>query len=88
MIVKEDMLGQAMKICPIIFDFTIMANNNSIYNTPPVFQYVFLIKILTIKKSIMLFDKKSKFILFDLSKFLFRLKYLFYKHIIFVKYFY
>lgn len=37
-IVREDVLGQAMKICPIIFDFTIMANNNSIYNTPPVFQ--------------------------------------------------
>nr|CAD7265943.1 unnamed protein product [Timema shepardi] len=36
-IVKEDVLGNSMDICPTILDFTIQAKNNSIYNTPPTF---------------------------------------------------
>ncbi|XP_024883650.1 probable phosphoserine aminotransferase [Temnothorax curvispinosus] len=37
-IVRNDMLGRAMDICPTILNFTIMANDNSLHNTPPVFQ--------------------------------------------------
>ncbi|OAD52799.1 putative phosphoserine aminotransferase [Eufriesea mexicana] len=37
-IVKDDVLCHAMKICPTILDFTIMAADNSLHNTPPVFQ--------------------------------------------------
>ncbi|KAK1134919.1 hypothetical protein K0M31_007685 [Melipona bicolor] len=37
-IVRDDVLGHAMDTCPIILDFTAMAESNSIYNTPPVFQ--------------------------------------------------
>ncbi|XP_033230198.1 phosphoserine aminotransferase [Belonocnema kinseyi] len=41
-IVREDLLGQAMPVCPSVFDFKITADNNSIYNTPPVFQIYFV----------------------------------------------
>ncbi|XP_014469140.1 PREDICTED: probable phosphoserine aminotransferase [Dinoponera quadriceps] len=37
-IVRDDMLGRAMKVCPTILNFTIMAKENSLHNTPPVFQ--------------------------------------------------
>jgi phosphoserine aminotransferase len=37
-IVREDFIGLAMPICPSIFDFAIVAAENSIHNTPPVFQ--------------------------------------------------
>ncbi|XP_076174237.1 phosphoserine aminotransferase [Ptiloglossa arizonensis] len=37
-IVRDDVLGHAMKICPSVFDFNVMAADNSIHNTPPVFQ--------------------------------------------------
>lgn len=37
-IVRDDVLGHANKVCPTIFDFTVMAADNSIHNTPPVFQ--------------------------------------------------
>ncbi|XP_076766858.1 phosphoserine aminotransferase [Xylocopa sonorina] len=37
-IVRDNVLGHAMKICPTILDFTVMTNDNSIHNTPPVFQ--------------------------------------------------
>lgn len=36
-IIREDLLGNAMKITPSVFDFSIAAKNNSIYNTPPTF---------------------------------------------------
>ncbi|XP_041970825.1 phosphoserine aminotransferase-like isoform X2 [Aricia agestis] len=35
-IVREDLLGHALPICPSVFDWTLMAKNNSILNTPPV----------------------------------------------------
>lgn len=37
-IVRDDILGHAMPVCPSILDFTIMATDNSLHNTPPVFQ--------------------------------------------------
>ncbi|XP_073984673.1 phosphoserine aminotransferase [Rhodnius prolixus] len=36
-IVREDLLGSPMSICPTILDFTIMAKDNSLHNTPPTF---------------------------------------------------
>ncbi|XP_067014650.2 probable phosphoserine aminotransferase [Anabrus simplex] len=36
-IVREDLLGKAATICPTVLDFTIMAKDNSIHNTPPTF---------------------------------------------------
>lgn len=37
-IVRDDILGHAMNICPTILNFTVMASDNSLHNTPPVFQ--------------------------------------------------
>lgn len=37
-IIREDIIGHAMSVCPSILDFAVMAENNSIYNTPPTFQ--------------------------------------------------
>lgn len=37
-IVRDDMLDRAMDICPTVLNFTVMANDNSLHNTPPVFQ--------------------------------------------------
>ncbi|CAK9795485.1 Probable phosphoserine aminotransferase [Anthophora quadrimaculata] len=37
-IVRDDILGHAMKVCPTVLDFTVMAADNSLHNTPPVFQ--------------------------------------------------
>ncbi|XP_034248285.1 probable phosphoserine aminotransferase [Thrips palmi] len=36
-IVREDLLGSPLPICPIIMDFTINAKDNSLHNTPPCF---------------------------------------------------
>ncbi|KAK6644454.1 hypothetical protein RUM43_000721 [Polyplax serrata] len=36
-IVRDDLLGNAMPICPTVMDFTIMAKDNSLHNTPPTF---------------------------------------------------
>ncbi|XP_075230954.1 phosphoserine aminotransferase [Lycorma delicatula] len=36
-IVKRDLLGKAMPICPTVLDFNIMARDNSLHNTPPTF---------------------------------------------------
>ncbi|XP_050458102.1 probable phosphoserine aminotransferase [Cataglyphis hispanica] len=37
-IVRDDLLGHPMDVCPTVLNFTIMANDNSLHNTPPVFQ--------------------------------------------------
>ncbi|XP_043274286.1 probable phosphoserine aminotransferase [Venturia canescens] len=37
-IIRDDMLGNAMPACPTVLDFTVMANDNSLHNTPPSFQ--------------------------------------------------
>ncbi|MDD2535515.1 MAG: 3-phosphoserine/phosphohydroxythreonine transaminase [Macromonas bipunctata] len=34
-IVREDLLGHALPICPSAFDYRIVADNDSMYNTPP-----------------------------------------------------
>lgn len=36
-IVREDLLGHALKECPIVFDYKVQAEMNSLYNTPPCF---------------------------------------------------
>ncbi|XP_053558450.1 phosphoserine aminotransferase [Bombina bombina] len=36
-IVREDLLGFALKECPTIFDYNIQTGNGSLYNTPPCF---------------------------------------------------
>ncbi|XP_055902447.1 probable phosphoserine aminotransferase [Eupeodes corollae] len=36
-IVREDLLGNPMKVTPSILDYNIVDKNNSIYNTPPTF---------------------------------------------------
>ncbi|XP_077105124.1 phosphoserine aminotransferase [Ranitomeya variabilis] len=36
-IVREDLLGSALKECPTILDYKIQAGNASLYNTPPCF---------------------------------------------------
>ncbi|XP_043467987.1 probable phosphoserine aminotransferase [Leptopilina heterotoma] len=44
-IIREDIIGHAMSVCPSILDFAVMAENNSIYNTPPTFQIYFVGKV-------------------------------------------
>ncbi len=34
-IVRDDLLGQALNICPSAFNYKIVADNHSMYNTPP-----------------------------------------------------
>lgn len=38
-IVREDLLGHALKECPIVLDYKVQAEMNSLYNTPPSFRY-------------------------------------------------
>ncbi|XP_015517742.2 probable phosphoserine aminotransferase [Neodiprion lecontei] len=37
-IVRDDVLGHPKSICPSVLDFSIMATDNSVHNTPPTFQ--------------------------------------------------
>jgi len=36
-IIREDLLGHALPICPTIFDYKVQADNDSMYNTPPTY---------------------------------------------------
>ena len=36
-VVREDLLGQALSICPSAFDYKLVADNQSMYNTPPTY---------------------------------------------------
>jgi phosphoserine aminotransferase len=36
-IVREDLLGHALSICPSAFDWEVVAENDSMYNTPPTY---------------------------------------------------
>lgn len=36
-IVREDLVGKAMSVCPSILDFGVLAKNKSLYNTPPTY---------------------------------------------------
>ncbi|WP_044177922.1 3-phosphoserine/phosphohydroxythreonine transaminase [Phytobacter massiliensis] len=38
-IVREDLLGKAQSACPSILDYTILAENDSMFNTPPTFAW-------------------------------------------------
>lgn len=37
-IVREDLLGHALKECPIVLDYKVQVEMNSLYNTPPCFR--------------------------------------------------
>lgn len=36
-VVRDDLLGHAMQHCPSAFDYSLVARNNSMYNTPPTY---------------------------------------------------
>jgi len=36
-IVREDLVGRAMPLCPSAFDYKVQADNDSMYNTPPTY---------------------------------------------------
>jgi phosphoserine aminotransferase len=36
-VVREDLLGHALPVCPSAFDYKTVANNHSMYNTPPTY---------------------------------------------------
>ncbi|XP_037804857.1 probable phosphoserine aminotransferase [Penaeus monodon] len=36
-IVREDLLGSPLPVCPSVLDYAVMAKNKSLYNTPPTF---------------------------------------------------
>lgn len=36
-IVRDDLIGQALPVCPSAFDWKLVAENNSMYNTPPTY---------------------------------------------------
>ena len=36
-VVREDLLGHALSICPSAFDYKVVADNHSMYNTPPTY---------------------------------------------------
>lgn len=38
-IVREDLLGHALKECPIVLDYKVQAEMDSLYNTPPCYRY-------------------------------------------------
>ncbi|CAG9766828.1 unnamed protein product [Ceutorhynchus assimilis] len=51
-IVREDLLGNAMKICPSVFNFTQVHKENSVLNTPATFSVYVMEKVLQwIKKN-------------------------------------
>ena len=41
-IVREDLLGNASPQCPSILNYTVLAGENSLHNTPPCFRYFLL----------------------------------------------
>jgi phosphoserine aminotransferase len=36
-IIRDDLLGKALPVCPSAFDFKLVADNESMYNTPPTY---------------------------------------------------
>ncbi len=36
-IVRSDLLGKPSALCPTVFNYSVMANENSLHNTPPCF---------------------------------------------------
>ncbi|XP_073695559.1 phosphoserine aminotransferase [Garra rufa] len=45
-IVREDLMGKAVKECPIILDYQVQAGNNSLYNTPSCFSIYIMALVL------------------------------------------
>ncbi|KAK7934384.1 hypothetical protein WMY93_005280 [Mugilogobius chulae] len=45
-IVREDLLGHALKECPIVLDYKVQAESNSLYNTPPCFSIYIMCLVL------------------------------------------
>lgn len=43
-IVREDLIGNAMDICPTMFNYQIHADNQSLYNTPPTYS-IYVMKL-------------------------------------------
>lgn len=37
-IVRDDLLGFALRECPSVLEYKVQAGNNSLYNTPPCFR--------------------------------------------------
>ncbi|XP_076054638.1 phosphoserine aminotransferase [Oratosquilla oratoria] len=36
-IIRDDLIGHQLPICPIVLDYSVTAKNNSLYNTPPTY---------------------------------------------------
>ena len=50
-IVKKDLLGNEMPICPTMLKYSVHAKNNSMYNTPPVWSiYMMMLNLRHLKK--------------------------------------
>jgi phosphoserine aminotransferase len=50
-IIKKSLLGKEMPICPTMFKYSVMAKNNSLYNTPPCFSiYIACLTLRWLKK--------------------------------------
>ncbi|XP_026178046.1 phosphoserine aminotransferase [Mastacembelus armatus] len=45
-IVREDLLGHTLKECPVILDYKVQAEMNSLYNTPPCFSVYIMALVL------------------------------------------
>lgn len=45
-IIRKDLLGSPMPICPLILDFTVMNKDNSLHNTPPTFSIFVMMRVL------------------------------------------
>ena len=43
-IIREDLIGDAMDICPTMFNYKIHADNQSLYNTPPTYS-IYIMKL-------------------------------------------
>ncbi|KAF5904782.1 phosphoserine aminotransferase, partial [Clarias magur] len=43
-IIREDLMGKALKECPVIFDYKLQSENSSLYNTPPCFS-IYIVKL-------------------------------------------
>jgi len=41
-IIREDLIGQSLSVCPAILDYKVQANANSLYNTPPCYSIYML----------------------------------------------
>ncbi len=70
-IVREDLIGDAMDICPTMFNYQIHADNGSMYNTPPTYGiYIMKLVLEWIKaqggvKAVQAVNEKKAAILYD-----------------------